>query len=86
MHAYLLVCMFTTCVQYPQRLEEGVGAPGTGVQAVTSYHVSDRSQTPVSVRKTCAPDNEPSLKTLHCFLIKASTLGSFAHLSPWRES
>lgn len=86
MPACLLVCMFSTCVQYPQRLEESVGAPGTGVQAVTSYHVSARSQTPGSVRKTCAPANEPSLKTLYCFLIKASTLGSFAHLSPWRES
>lgn len=25
------VCMLTKCVQYPQRLEEGIVLPGTGI-------------------------------------------------------
>lgn len=78
--------MLTACVQYLQRPEKGIRAPGTGVQAVISYHVSARSQTPGSVRKACALANEPSLKTLHCILIKASTSGSFVELNPLRES
>lgn len=36
---YLCFCLFTTCMQYPKRPEEGVGSSGTGVQRIVRHPV-----------------------------------------------
>lgn len=48
-----MFCLFTTCMQYPKRPEEGVGSSGIGVQRIVR-HCSAGNQTQIIWKSSSA--------------------------------
>ena len=62
----LHVCMYAMSVSCPQKSEEGISAPGTGVTyMVVSFCVDTGNQTQVKVLLTTEPPLQPVYYSLH---------------------
>lgn len=71
MGVFPLVCVYTTCVQCPQRPVEGVGSPGLGISdsCESLYSFWELNSNPLT-EKQMLLTSEPSLQLLNTYFNK----------------